>query len=94
MSPALSHEAKFRATGEVGAHRDGDQIPAPHLPTIQRLYDTALPRSAGGGNRPFQRYLAVLIQAPRSARPGRGDVTGRICGGRPFRLHADLSTRC
>ena len=59
MTRALPHGATSRATGEVGAYRDGDD-----LTTLQRLYDTALERSATAEDRSFQRYLAVLIQAP------------------------------
>ncbi len=64
MTRVQPHGATSRAGGEVYAYRDGDDLPAPHLTTLQRLYDTALERSATGGDRSFQRYLAVLIQAP------------------------------
>jgi hypothetical protein len=66
MTRAFTHGVPSPATGEVGEHRDGDDIAGPNLARIRRLYDTALARSAVGGDRSLQRYLAVLIAAPRS----------------------------
>jgi hypothetical protein len=65
MTRASAPGAPSRATSEV-RQRDGDDG-APNLTTIQDLYDTALARSAVGGDRPLQRYAAVLMAAPRAS---------------------------
>jgi hypothetical protein len=65
MTRASAPGAPSRATGEVG-QRTGDDG-APNLTTIQDLYDAALARSAVGGDRPLQRYAAVLMAAPRAS---------------------------
>lgn len=67
MTRAPSSGATARATGDLRACRDGDDLPPLQLATVQRLYDTALAGSSEGGERPFQRYLNELIQAPLSA---------------------------
>ncbi len=65
MTRASVPRVLSRAAGEVG-QRDGDDG-APNATTIQDLYDTALARSAVGGDRPLQRYAAVLMAAPRAS---------------------------
>jgi hypothetical protein len=65
MTRASAPGVPSRAEGEV-RQRDGDDG-VPNLTTIQDLYDTALARSAVGGDRSLQRYAAVLMAAPRAS---------------------------